>query len=155
MKRRLGRSGILVEVNGRYYLSEERLKQAIIHFLTCLVGNIHNATLLCTQNAKAPALRLQKTQANPQTHKGVRDSAQTGGGVICTPELMAKAPANSLFSQSEVIDWRVKVKPLVDERAVKCPLCGGERVYKDGIRYTRHGEIQRYLCRNCCYRFSC
>jgi len=27
MKRRLGRSGVFVEVNGRYYLSEERLKQ--------------------------------------------------------------------------------------------------------------------------------
>jgi len=27
MRRRLGRSGIFVEVNGRYYLSEERLKQ--------------------------------------------------------------------------------------------------------------------------------
>lgn len=27
MKRRLGRSGIFVEVNGRYYLSEERLKE--------------------------------------------------------------------------------------------------------------------------------
>lgn len=27
MKRRLGRSGIFVEVNGKYYLSEERLKQ--------------------------------------------------------------------------------------------------------------------------------
>jgi hypothetical protein len=27
MKRRLGRSGVFVEVNGKYYLSEERLKQ--------------------------------------------------------------------------------------------------------------------------------
>ncbi len=27
MRRRLGRSGIFVEVNGKYYLSEERLKQ--------------------------------------------------------------------------------------------------------------------------------
>ncbi len=27
MERRLGRSGIFVEVNGRYYLSEERLKE--------------------------------------------------------------------------------------------------------------------------------
>jgi lipoate-protein ligase A len=27
MKRRLGRSGIFVELNGKYYLSEERLKQ--------------------------------------------------------------------------------------------------------------------------------
>ena len=27
MKRRLGRSGIIIEVNGKYYLSEERLKE--------------------------------------------------------------------------------------------------------------------------------
>jgi hypothetical protein len=27
MKRRLGRTGIFVEVNGKYYLSEERLKE--------------------------------------------------------------------------------------------------------------------------------
>jgi hypothetical protein len=27
MQRRLGRSGIFVEVNGKYYLSEERLKE--------------------------------------------------------------------------------------------------------------------------------
>jgi ABC-type multidrug transport system fused ATPase/permease subunit len=27
MKRRLGRSGVFIEVNGKYYLSEERLKQ--------------------------------------------------------------------------------------------------------------------------------
>ena len=27
MKRRLGRSGVFVEVNGKYHLSEERLKQ--------------------------------------------------------------------------------------------------------------------------------
>ena len=27
MRRRLGRSGIFVEVNGKYYLSEQRLKQ--------------------------------------------------------------------------------------------------------------------------------
>jgi hypothetical protein len=27
MKRRLGKSGIVVEANGKYYLSEERLKQ--------------------------------------------------------------------------------------------------------------------------------
>jgi hypothetical protein len=27
MSRRLGRSGIIVEINGKYYLSEERLKE--------------------------------------------------------------------------------------------------------------------------------
>ena len=36
----------------------------------------------------------------------------------------------------------------------KCPECGSKRTYKDGIRYTKNKEIQRYLCRNCAYRFS-
>jgi len=36
----------------------------------------------------------------------------------------------------------------------KCPECGSQRNYKDGIRQTKSGEIQRYLCRDCCYRFS-
>ena len=37
---------------------------------------------------------------------------------------------------------------------IKCPQCGNQSVWKDGIRYTIFGEIQRYLCRNCYYRFS-
>src|SRR3972149_658245 len=41
-----------------------------------------------------------------------------------------------------------------DETPPKCPECGSQRVWKDGIRYTLYGEIQRYLCRNCAYRFS-
>jgi integrase len=42
----------------------------------------------------------------------------------------------------------VAVSPL------KCPECGSDRLYKDGLRYTSEGQIQRYLCRNCGYRFS-
>ena len=41
-----------------------------------------------------------------------------------------------------------------DETPPKCPECGSQRVWKDGIRYTPYGEVQRYLCRNCAYRFS-
>ena len=37
---------------------------------------------------------------------------------------------------------------------MQCPSCGGERIWKDGIRYTRGGLVQRYLCRSCGYRFS-
>jgi integrase len=37
---------------------------------------------------------------------------------------------------------------------VVCPECGSERLYKDGLRYTNEGQVQRYLCRNCGYRFS-
>jgi predicted RNA-binding Zn-ribbon protein involved in translation (DUF1610 family) len=36
----------------------------------------------------------------------------------------------------------------------RCPECGSQRVWKDGLRYNPFGMIQRYLCRNCGYRFS-
>jgi integrase/predicted RNA-binding Zn-ribbon protein involved in translation (DUF1610 family) len=36
----------------------------------------------------------------------------------------------------------------------KCPECGSKRIWKDGIRHTTRGEIQRYICRDCGYRFS-
>ena len=35
-----------------------------------------------------------------------------------------------------------------------CPECGSRRLPKDGIRDTGNGPIQRFLCRNCGYRFS-
>jgi integrase len=38
--------------------------------------------------------------------------------------------------------------------AVSCPECGSGRLYKDGLRYTNEGQVQRYLCRACGYRFS-
>lgn len=37
---------------------------------------------------------------------------------------------------------------------MNCPECGSDRLYKDGLRYTNEGQIQRYLCRECGYRFS-
>lgn len=35
-----------------------------------------------------------------------------------------------------------------------CPECGSSRTWKDGLRYVQGEAIQRYLCRNCGYRFS-
>jgi integrase/predicted RNA-binding Zn-ribbon protein involved in translation (DUF1610 family) len=37
---------------------------------------------------------------------------------------------------------------------IKCPECGSSRIWKDGLRYTTLGSVQRYICRNCAYRFS-
>jgi len=37
---------------------------------------------------------------------------------------------------------------------ITCPECGSKKVWKDGVRYTKYGEVQRYLCRSCGYRFS-
>jgi len=39
-------------------------------------------------------------------------------------------------------------------KAVFCPECSGSRIYKDGFRYTNEGQIQRFLCRICGFRFS-
>ncbi|MEM2936276.1 MAG: hypothetical protein QW231_03770, partial [Candidatus Bathyarchaeia archaeon] len=36
----------------------------------------------------------------------------------------------------------------------KCPECASNRVWKDGLRKTGNGQVQRYLCRSCGFRFS-
>ena len=40
------------------------------------------------------------------------------------------------------------------EQNLRCPQCGSAKLWRDGIRYTSFGQVQRYLCRNCSYRFS-
>jgi integrase len=36
-----------------------------------------------------------------------------------------------------------------------CPQCGSKKLYRDGLRYLADGSsVQRWLCRNCAYRFS-
>jgi len=35
-----------------------------------------------------------------------------------------------------------------------CPQCCSNEFYKDGMRYTTEGQIQRFLCRSCGFRFS-
>jgi len=38
---------------------------------------------------------------------------------------------------------------------LRCPECGSTRLYRDGMRYLSSGQtVQRYLCRDCGYRFS-
>ena len=39
--------------------------------------------------------------------------------------------------------------------APACPQCGSKSLYKDGLRYLADGStVQRWLCRNCGYRFT-
>ncbi|MCW4044766.1 MAG: tyrosine-type recombinase/integrase [Candidatus Bathyarchaeota archaeon] len=38
---------------------------------------------------------------------------------------------------------------------VKCPECGSVKLFRDGMRYLANGDtVQRWLCRECGYRFS-
>ena len=48
----------------------------------------------------------------------------------------------------------VAAQPSSDTTTIQCPECGSQRLWKNGMRYEPYGEIQRYLCRNCFYRFS-
>ena len=38
--------------------------------------------------------------------------------------------------------------------SVKCQMCGSVKSCRDGFRSANSGKIQRYLCRDCGYRFS-
>jgi len=44
---------------------------------------------------------------------------------------------------------------MAEQKPVRCPQCNSISVLKDGLRYLARGEtIQRYICKNCGYRFS-
>jgi integrase/transposase-like protein len=41
-----------------------------------------------------------------------------------------------------------------EEASRECSECHSRRIWKDGIRETKHGPVQRFLCRDCGTRFS-
>ena len=41
-----------------------------------------------------------------------------------------------------------------EEASRKCPSCYSNRIWKDGIRRIKNSSVQRYICRDCDYRFS-
>jgi len=41
-----------------------------------------------------------------------------------------------------------------EEKSRDCPNCHSSRIYQNGKRKSGKGTIQRYLCRDCRYRFS-
>jgi DNA-directed RNA polymerase subunit RPC12/RpoP len=43
----------------------------------------------------------------------------------------------------------------MSKESVKCPRCSSQRLFRDGVRYIADSlGIQRWLCRDCGYRFS-
>jgi integrase/ribosomal protein L37AE/L43A len=56
--------------------------------------------------------------------------------------------AGSKNSESERVRGSAGASPL-------CPQCGSNKLWRDGLRYSPFGDkIQRWLCRNCGFRFS-
>jgi len=65
----------------------------------------------------------------------------------------AASTGRSILGESEFKKGKLEPStPLA--QPPKCPECRSQKVWKDGLRYTKHGDVQRYLCRNCGYRFS-
>jgi len=68
---------------------------------------------------------------------------------------MASFHEESIFGKAGSSNYR---KSAPDVRAAStsphCPQCGSPRVWKDGIRDTDLGPLQRWICRNCGRRFS-
>ena len=44
--------------------------------------------------------------------------------------------------------------PNPDSLNAKCPACKSQKTWRDGIRDTLQGNVQRWLCRDCGFRFS-
>jgi DNA-directed RNA polymerase subunit M/transcription elongation factor TFIIS len=65
----------------------------------------------------------------------------------------AAFPKRLRFTKTPNSDLSLGRQPL--KRIQPCPECGSKRLYKDGKRKISNGEkVQRWLCRDCGYRFS-
>jgi len=56
--------------------------------------------------------------------------------------------------QSDIKNRKLDSQVQPHQPLIRCPECGSDKVWKDGVRLTSHGQVQRYLCRLCGFRFS-
>jgi len=62
-----------------------------------------------------------------------------------------KSASGSFFKNKIALGF---FKLLKKSKKILCPECKSSRIWKDGIRHTGNGEVQRYICRSCGFRFS-
>ena len=48
--------------------------------------------------------------------------------------------------------WDLSGRPA--QLTINCPQCSSKKTWRDGIRKTGYSDVQRYLCRECVFRFS-
>jgi len=64
-------------------------------------------------------------------------------------------PQKAVYLAKRVKRWEVRSRKRAARKPpIACPECASNRVWKDGVRQTKHGSIQRWLCRDCGLRFS-
>jgi len=92
----------------------------------------------------------EKADFHINAQKSRTRSSQSGlnNGKLGLPNPAAQ-PLNRLQPQTP------KEKTEKPKTLGKCPQCSSTSLYKDGLRYLSDGtSIQRWLCRNCGYRFT-
>ena len=62
-------------------------------------------------------------------------------------------PKLYLYSKINFAQELINIKGGVKAKK-ECPNCHSRRNWKDGLRETNFGSIQRYVCRDCSHRFS-
>jgi hypothetical protein len=61
---------------------------------------------------------------------------------------------NAFFSPKQVNSWMSDHHVDPPAQSPNCPECESTKAWKDGLRYNGNAVIQRWLCRDCGYRFS-
>ena len=76
----------------------------------------------------------------------------TGRLPVCASKRMLGKKQPSKLGK---LDREVRLHRPPREPQLQCPECGSSKLFKDGFRYRYGGAaVQRWLCRNCGYRFS-
>jgi len=66
----------------------------------------------------------------------------------------AASTDKSILGKSESNNGKLESETTPLAQPPKCPECTSQKIWRDGLRYRKQGEVQRYLCRSCGYRFS-
>ena len=69
----------------------------------------------------------------------------------------AEYPSEIAFDESQLQKAAATNSPTGNTlgNLISCPYCSSKKVWRNAKRYTKSGgEVQRWLCRNCGYRFS-
>jgi len=94
-----------------------------------------------------------------QSGQGEYEVLVTGVGLVCS------CPDSTFRGVKCKHQWAVEFSQKLRNEVVRhivmhqldtrtCPVCHSDRIIKKSIRHNKHGDLQRYLCKNCGKRFS-
>lgn len=95
---------------------------------------------LTHSNFPGLSLFIEADKGNPEAFKEMRDYCQTD--VLVTEEVFTK-----------LMPWEKQINFMAQEQEIKCS-CGSYNFSRDGIRRTKAGAYQLFVCKKCGKTFS-